>query len=66
MQLIKILKRKLSLGNPVQGAKKIKFIDDLLQREPLRKYVLFAKRFYESNIIFDQIAKVNSRKGDEK
>lgn len=53
MQLVKILKRKLSLNNPVGGAKNLKVIDAMLEREPLRKYVLFAKKFYESNQVFE-------------
>lgn len=65
MQLVKILKRKLSVNNPLTGAKNLKVIDEMLEREPLRKYVLYAKKFYESNLVFEQIGKVNGLKGSE-
>ena len=40
-------------------------IDEMLSREPLRKYVLFAQKCYYSNTVFDQIAEVHSFKGNE-
>ena len=40
-------------------------INEMLSREPLRKYVLFAQKCYYSNTVFDQIAQVHSLKGNE-
>ena len=56
MQLINILRRKLSINDPVNGAKNVEILDKMLRREPLRKFVLFAKQYYCSNQIFKQIA----------
>ena len=53
MQLIKILKRKLSINDSENGAKNIKVLEEMLTQEPLRKFVLFAKKCYYSDEIFD-------------
>ena len=66
LQLISILKRKLSIHDPVKGAHNVKILDEMLKKEPLRKFVLFAKRYYESDQIYSQIAKVFNMHGNEK
>ena len=49
MQLIKILKRKLSMSDSEMGNEYVKILDEMLRKEPLRKFVLFAKKSYFSN-----------------
>lgn len=58
MQLINILKRKLSINEPENGARNVKILEKMLEREPLRRFVLYAKKCYYSNHIFDQIGKI--------
>ena len=56
MQLISILKRKLSINDPENGARNVQILEQMLEQEPLRKFVLYAKKSYVSNEIADQIA----------
>lgn len=64
MQLINILRRKLSINDPEHGAKNVQILDEMLSREPLRKFVLFANKYYCSTEIFDQIAQIQKLKGN--
>ena len=52
MQLINILRRKLSIHDPENGARNVQILDSMLEREPLRKFVLFANKCYCSDEIF--------------
>ena len=61
MALVKILKRKLSINDPENGPRYVKIIDELLEKEPLRQFVLYSKRSYYSNEVFDQIEKLRIR-----
>ena len=64
MQLINILRRKLSIHDPENGASNVKILDEMLEREPLRKFVLFANKCYCSDQVFDQIAQIHKLKGN--
>ena len=53
MQLVKILKRKLQMSDPDFGPRQAKYIDKILQREPIKKFILYARRCYYSDEVFN-------------
>ena len=64
-QLIKILKRKLTMGDREMGSQQAKYLDEILRREPIRQFLLYARKCYYSDRVFDQIQRVNDRFGNE-
>ena len=53
LQLIAILKRKLKMNDPKNSARNLAILEEMLAREPLHKFILFAKNCYCSNEIFE-------------
>ena len=64
-QLIKILKRKLTMGDREMGTQQAKYLDEILGREPIKQFILYARKSYYSNHVFDQIERVGNRFGNE-
>ena len=58
LELIKIFKRKLKMNDPKNSTRNLAILEEMLAREPLHKFILFAKNAYCSNEIFEQIAQI--------
>ena len=52
-QLIKILKRKLTMGDREMGSQQAKYLDEILRREPIRQFLLYARKCYYSDRVFN-------------
>ena len=52
MELISILRRKLQMRDHEHGASNLNVLEGMLEKEPLHKFILFAKKYYCSNEVF--------------
>ena len=52
------------MNDPKNSTRNLAIFEEMLAREPLHKFILFAKNGYCSNEIFEQIAQIEKLKGN--